>query len=175
MKEVFRWGLFIALVPILWGMSACQDPCANLSDDPIGGEFFTITYRDSSGGNPLNGTWRTANVEVFIDSAGTQGLDPDFHRLRHAFSNGVLGPFAYTEAYTDPGTRSVNLDLLLGEDQVFDYYIKKDTFGIDTFTLRYLLISDECRSYWSNIEYSFNGEVLSQYSGQRQAEIVITE
>jgi hypothetical protein len=175
MKEVFRWGIATGLLSILLTLVACQDPCQGLTDDEIGGEYFTITYLDAAGRNLLEEVWRQPNVEVFIDSSGSRGQDPDFYRLRNAFANGKFGPFFYTEAYTDVGTREVNVDPFAGQEQRFDYYIKKDTFGVDTFTLRYVLEVDACRSFWSLIEYSYNGDLLGQYTGQRQAEIVITE
>lgn len=176
MKEVFRWSVAATLLAMLWGINACQDPCAGRSDDdPLGGEYFTVTYVDGSGRNLLAEVWRAENVEVWIDSAGSQGQDPDYYRLRNSFANGTFGPFAYTRAFTNVATGEIDVDQLLSEERVFDYYIRKDTFGIDTFTLRYRLLADECRVYWETIEYRYNGQVLNSYSGQRQAEIVITE
>ncbi len=175
MKEVFRWGIATGVLGILLGLAACQDPCKGLTDDEIGGEFFTITYLDANGRNLLEEVWRKPNVDVFIDSSGSMGQDPQFYRLRDVIQEGVIGPFRFTDAYTNVGTREVNVEALAEQEQRFDYYVKKDTFGVDTFTLRYLLQVDACRYYWSLIEYSYNGDPLPGYTGQRQAEIVITE
>lgn len=170
MKDVFL-GTTLSLL-ILMTISAC-DTCEGLESDPVGGEFFSITYQDADGRNLLRDVWRQANVQVFIDSSGGQADQPDFFRIEDDFSDGRFGPFAWTEPFTDSRTLDVNTISFVNEEQQYDYYVKKDTFGVDTIRLKYLLIEDECRTFWETIEISVNGEVKS--TGAQQVDIVIVE
>jgi len=173
MKNVFRWLTPLSI--ILFTLTACTDPCEGLENASVGDEFFTITYQDANGGNYLeNGTWRLPNVEVFIDSAGNAD-NPDFFRIRPGFEDGKFGPFPFTEDKIDPATRQPVLALIANQPVKLDFYIKKDTFGIDTLSVNYLLAQDQCHYFWSEITYTLNGEVLTQFANSQQAEIVVVE
>jgi hypothetical protein len=155
--------------------SACTDPCENKVDEEVGDEFFTVTYLTPAGENYLEEVYNPANIVVFLDTTGGQSASPRFEAIRPGYNNGKFGPFFFTERFVSPIDNGVNQALLLGKRFNYDYYIKKDTFGIDTLKVSFLLEADECHFYWRDISYSVNGIPLIQNFGQQQADIVIRE
>ncbi len=173
MKNVFRWTL-ICLVGALVILSSCEDRCEGVVSERIGQEYFSVIYQDASGANSLEGRFNLNNVEVFIDSSGGEG-EPQFYRLQEDLADGVFGPFYYMDDYLDPATRKPYVSLFANRPIRFDYYFRKDTFGIDTLQLSYFVEADDCGNRWTYIYYALNGDTLSQYTGQKEAEIVIVE
>ena len=167
-------SLPILAILFLHFFTACEDPCAGVTDEEVGGEFFTVEYRDPSGTNYLD-IYDPNGLIVFLDTAGGESRNPNFELIKPGYANGKFGPFNFTERYVDPVRENLNSALLFGNQFKFDYYIKKDTFGQDTFSVHFLMGVDECRFYWKSIDYFLNGEPLPQYSGQKQAEIIIIE
>ena len=128
MKNVFCWILTFSFV-IALSLNACQDPCEGVTGASIGQEYFSVTYLDAAGNNPLLGTYRLSNVEVFIDSTGGGGPRPQFARISEDLSDGKFGPFFFTQDYIDPATRQPDVEALANRDITFDYYFKKDTLA----------------------------------------------
>lgn len=151
------------------------DPCQGVIDSPVGGESFSVVYADAAGNNYLDGTYRIDNVNIFVDSTGGRRGMPRFVRVRDDLSDGLFGPFFYTQDYTDPATRRFLYSRLADRDLELDYYFQRDTFGIDTFSIRARLASSDCAYFWEYLHYLRNGDTLREYDGLREASITIVE
>ncbi len=164
----------IALMFLL-PMTSCYFECDSPSSVSVGGEFFTVTYVDSFGFNYLETVYDPNGVVVFLDTTGGEDPNPRFELISPGFTGGKFGPFNFTERYIDPTNATFNNILLFGRQYDFDYYIRKDVFGVDTFRVSFLLDVDECSSFWRFVRYSRNGVPLPQYDGQLNPDILIIE
>lgn len=168
------WGLCL-IVTLSLLLTSCQDACEGIVDDPIGGEYFSVTYVTPSGENYLDNIYRTSELIVYVDTSGGRNPNPNYIRLRPGYQNGAFGLFDYTAFFKNPATDEVEQIELWNRPLRFDYYIKKDTFGLDKFSVEFLRGVNDCRSFWTYIRYYQNDQLLPQYDGQRQVEITITE
>lgn len=172
-KFLLRLPLLCLLA--LVSLQSCFDQCDANQIPEVGGEFFTVTYLDSLGTNYLASIYDQNAVVVFLDSTGGEDPSPEFELVTPGFANDKFGPFAFTERYIDARNEVFNDVLLFGREYNFDYYIRKDTYGVDTFRVSFLLGVDECGSFWQSITYARNGDRMPQYDNQRMADIVIIE
>lgn len=175
MKNVFGWSLIFSLGLVLTAMGCQRDRCAGQASTRIGGEYFTVAYQNETGDNYLDGGYQLSNVEVFIDSTGGLSERPRYVRIQEDLSDGVFGPFFFTDDYIDPATLQPNLPVFTNRPIQFDYFFKKDTFGIDTLRVSFQVNASECATSWTYLHYILNGDTLEQYSGQTEAEIVVVE
>lgn len=182
MSKLFPFPLFLRPIRVLFvslcamvGLTACEDPCEGVQDDPIGGEYFSVTYLDNSGANYLESIYRQSELVVYVDTSGGTNPNPNYIRLRPGYENGKFGLFTFTKFFEDAATDEVDQTELWNRPLRFDYYIKKDTFGLDKFSVEFLRGVNDCRSFWTYIRYYQNDQLLGQYDGQRQVEITITE
>ncbi|MEM6801935.1 MAG: hypothetical protein AAF696_11065 [Bacteroidota bacterium] len=167
--------LFILIFLSLLQFTACEDPCEGIESDEIGREFFTLEYRDPTGTNYLESIYNQNGIIVFLDTTGGQSSRPKYELITPGFADGKFGPFKFTERFIQQTNQAVNGAALFAKPLSFDYFIKKDTFGQDTLKVEFLVGVNECREFWEYIRYSLNGNPLTQYENQRQAEIVIIE
>ena len=171
----FSFSFWLIVLSIIILATACNDPCDGSSNDEVGGEFFTVEYRDPSGANYLTSTYNPNGIIVFLDTAGGESPNPKYELVSPGYENGKFGPFYFTERFIKATNDEVNSVLLFQNEYKFDYFIKKDTFGQDTLSVHFLVSVDECSYNWASIRYSLNGDPLPDYVDQRQAEIVIVE
>ncbi|MDX1906826.1 MAG: hypothetical protein SF053_07300 [Bacteroidia bacterium] len=167
-------GMLIA-VCLVAAMTGCQDPCDPTLNPGIGDEYFTVTYLSPAGTNYLTSTYNPAGIVVYLDSTGGADPTPDYKLIRPGYTGGAFGPFAYTGSFISAIDNRINFPLLFQRNFAYDYYIKKDTYGVDTLRVEFLLGADECNYFWSYIRYYHNGDRLTQYDNQPKADIVITE
>ncbi len=174
MYKTFRGVPLLILVALIF-MTACTETCPSNLPDPVGGEFFTVTYLDSAGTNYLTSIYDKNGIVVYLDTTGGEDPTPDYELINPGYSGEKFGPFEFTDRYISATNEVFNDILLFGRQYNFDYYIRKDTYGVDTFRVSFLLDVDECSSFWKSIRYFRNGEPLLAYDDQRNADIVITE
>ncbi|RMG75896.1 MAG: hypothetical protein D6722_00260 [Bacteroidetes bacterium] len=153
---------------------ACTDPCKDSVSPDLGNEYFTVTYQDASGANYLD-RYNLAGVIVFVDTTGGANANPQYERINPGYADGKFGPFTFTERFWDAAKGDVNLPLLLGRNFAYDYYIRKDSFGVDTFRVEFLLEANNCTNFWRSIRYYRNGEPLPQYDNKKQVDMVFVE
>ncbi|GAB4411063.1 MAG: hypothetical protein OHK0039_15870 [Bacteroidia bacterium] len=163
------------LIAALLLLAACAEPCDDSLNPRLGEEFFTVQYNNTGGANYLDGTYNPNGIVVFVDESGGTDPNPRYELLSPGYSNGKFGPFSFTENFYNAATDEVNVELLIGKTFRYDYYIKKDTYGVDTFTVAFLLDANTCNYYWRSIQYYRNGDLLPQYNNQRQVEMVFVE
>lgn len=168
-------GISLLVVWVALLFSSCEEVCETNAKESVGDEFFTVEYRNSSGQNYLNSIYNLSNVVVFLDTAGGATPFPEFELIRPGHEEGAFGPFEFTDRFVSPVTDRVNTIQLYGQPFKFDYFFKKDTYGMDTLSVEFLLEVDECTTFWQYIRYSLNGEPLPEYDGMQQANIVIVE
>lgn len=171
----FLSGLPLLCLLALVSLQSCFDQCDTNQLPDVGGEFFTVTYLDSLGTNYLASIYDQNGVVVYLDSTGGEDPSPEYELILPGFADDKFGPFTFTERFIDARNEIFNDVLLFGRQYDFDYYIRKDTYGVDTFKVSFLLGVDECGSFWESIYYSRNGDRLSAYDNQRMADIVIIE
>lgn len=173
MRKLFLLILGISLASLY--MVSCEDPCEGIESDEIGGEFFTVEYKDASGTNYLESIYNLNGIIVFLDTAGGTSSSPQYELITPGYKDGKFGPFNFTKRYVQETNEAINGSALYENPLAFDYFIKKDTFGQDTLRVEFLVAVDDCREYWRYIRYFLNGEPLTQYENQQQAEILIVE
>lgn len=154
---------------------ACEPECDPSKDEFVGDESFTVEYKTTDGQNYLNSIYNLAEVVVFLDTAGGADPNPKYELIEPGYKDGKFGPFGFTERYLNQARNQVNSALLFGEPFRFDYYFKKDTYGVDTLTVEFTLGVTNCNTFWQTLNYYLNGELLPEYTNQQQAAIVITE
>ena len=158
--------LFLAVAGSLLAMQSC-DKCTESGTVTISGDAqkFSITYlaNDSVNTNYVDSIYNTSNVNMFLNTNGGKG---GYSTLTDDLSDGKIGPFSYTNSPTRAQ---------MGVPYDYVYIIQKDTFGIDTFRVEFLATVDECKEYWSQINYYRNGTLMAEYQGQEIADIVIIE
>lgn len=127
-------------------------------------QYFSIRYLIDSSGANYNTVWRQSQVGVVFDEEGGKG---QFTSINEDISDGVIGPFTYTVGNPDVAKKGLFHD--------FMYVVTKDSFGIDTFQVKFYPQVDECHEFWSLIEYYKNGVLLDQYTDQEIVELEIRE
>lgn len=163
----------ILLFSLLW--TACEEPCVPEPDPMIGTQSFTVEYRDPDGRNYLTDIYNKANVAVYADFDGGSRPNIQYTDIEPGYEGKKFGPFRFTEMFYDSANFQANTVALLGRTIRYDYYIEKDTYGTDKFTVEFLLALGDCNEYWANIKYYLNDEILDDYTGQFNPEIVIVE
>lgn len=172
-NHAFAWMLsFLMAAALLW--TGC-DECASVPDPMIGTQRFTVEYVTPGGVNYLNDIYNKANIVVYVDSMGGTLPSPRYRLLQPGFADGKFGPFFYTKDFVNSGTQQVNTVRLYGNLQRYDYFIKRDTFGLDKITVEYLIGPDECPARWRSIRYLRNDVHLPEYDLQQDASIRIVE
>jgi hypothetical protein len=165
----------VLLGMMMLALPSCYFECDSQAQAPVGGEFFTVTYLDATGGNYLTSVYQPSGIVVYLDTTGGEDPSPEYELINPGYADGKFGPFPFTERYIDPTNEVYNDVLLFGRQYNFDYYIRKDTYGVDTIRVSFLLDVDECGSFWRSIRYSRNGDPLPAYDNVRQADIIIVE
>lgn len=155
-------------------LGACTETCDPDANAEVGEEFFTVTYQDDAGNNLLD-SFNPDQIVVFWDSTGGEDPTPDFQLINPGYADGKFGPFPFTLGFTDAATNNVNLPVLFGQNQAYDYYIRTGNNNVDTFRVEFLLGVNECNYFWESISYFLNGDPLPAFSNVRQAEIIVTE
>ncbi|MEM6262852.1 MAG: hypothetical protein AAGI38_10120 [Bacteroidota bacterium] len=172
--KLFRNLLIAGLLVTTLIFQSC-DNCDEETQPAVGNQFFTVEYVTPDGTNYINSIYNLSEVTVFADFSGGTNPNIQLERIEGAIENGRFGPFNYTEDFIDPATGEPNFTLLLGNIVKYDYYIKKDTFGLDKWSVEFLLDVDECASFWRSIRYSRNDVPLIEYELNEQAAIRIVE
>lgn len=127
-------------------------------------QFLAITYLvDSNDANFCTSVYNPANVRVLFNDNGGVGR---FDQLQEDLSDGKIGPFPYT---TSPGLAK------RGVFHDFVYIVQKDTFGLDTFNIKFYPAVDECQEYWSLIEFYMNGVLLPEGVGLEICDLQVRE
>lgn len=158
--------LFLLIAPAIIFLSQGCDKCKESGTVTFAEttQFFTAEYLvDSSGANYAQSIWRPNFVHVTFSANGKKG---PFGALSDNLSDGKIGPFAYT---TKPK------DAQKGIFHDYMYIVTKDTFGVDTFQIKFYPAVDECHEYWGTLEYYRNGQLLTQCDGKEACEITIRE
>ncbi|MEL6624258.1 MAG: hypothetical protein AAFQ83_03855 [Bacteroidota bacterium] len=163
---------FVAMISLA---NRCEDPCEGLSNEIIGEESFTITYEDPNGTNYLESIYREDKVVVYVDKSGGEDDIPEYERIFPGYENGTFGPFNFTEEFFDPTTNSPILVDVLNQVKRYDYFIRKDTIGVDTLTVEFLLATGPCVYDWEYIRYYRNGVEINGIADVERAEFIFVE
>lgn len=158
--------LYVLLVPMVLLMAQGCDTCdvSGTIDLSAEKQYLKITYiQDSTGKNFASEIWRQTQVSVLWNGNGGDG---QFIPISEDISDGAIGPLTYTVA---PEMATV------GELAQYQYIVRKDTFGSDTIDIKFYPTVDECREYFSLIEYSINGVKQEGFTNAEVAEIEIRE
>jgi hypothetical protein len=127
-------------------------------------QSFSIRYVVDSSGVNYNTIWRPSQVSVLFNNDGGRG---QFSPMTEDINDGFIGPITYTIGAPDVATKGIMHDYM--------YIVTKDTFGVDTFRIKFYPRVDECQEYFSVLEYYKNGVLLDQLSGQEAAVLEIRE
>ncbi len=165
--------LVVLFFSVFW--TACQEPCVPEPDPKIGSQSFTVEYKTPDGENYLKSIYNKANITVYVDFDGGERPNIQYTRIEPGYADNKFGPFHYTEKFYDSTNFKANPVALLGRTYRYDYYIEKDTYGTDKFTVEFLLALGDCNEYWASIKYYRNDEHLSAYDGQFNPAIEIVE
>lgn len=163
----------ILLFSLLW--TACEEPCIPDPDPMIGTQSFTVKYEDADGKNYLTDIYNKANLAVYVDFDGGTRPNIQYTLIEPGYAGKTFGPFRYTDMFYDSANFNANTIVLLGRTYRYDYYIEKDTYGTDKFTVEFLLALGDCSEYWARIRYYRNDELMPAYNDQFNPEIEIVE
>lgn len=167
--------MMVLLFVSTFTLISCNPECDPANNDPVGGEFFTVTYETSDGTNYLRDIYRSDKVTVFVDKDGGSMPTPDFDLIFPGYKDGTFGPFNFTEDWIDPATNLPNTDAVINQPFAFNYFIRKDTFGLDTFRVEFRLTADICNYKWDYIRYFLNGDPLDPGADNRFVNLTFTE
>lgn len=164
LKFVFAYLLIApAILFLSQGCNQCDVSGGTVTFD-ASQQFLAITYLvDSNDANYCTSVYNPANVQVLFNDNGGRG---QFVPLQEDLSDGKIGPFPYT---TSPA---------LAKKGVFHdyvYIVQKDTFGIDTFNVKFYPAVDECQEFWSLIEFYMNGVLLPEGVGIEICDLTVRE
>lgn len=169
--------LSFVLVALLFSITwtACNEPCVPEPDPQIGSLYFTVEYQKPDGTNYLKSIYNKANITVYVDYDGGERPNIQYNLLDPGYEGGKFGPFRYTDKFYDSANFKANTEALLGRTLRYDYYIEKDTYGTDKYTVAFLLALGDCNAYWASLKYYRNDVHMPEYDGQFNPEIVIVE
>lgn len=174
-----RYHLFsFLLIPVLLMLTAgCDKEECDPSLDvrlSTAKQNFTIVYQTPLGQNYLD-IWDNTGVVVFRNAKSNQSGIKQIEVINPGFTDGVFGPFTYTEDLVDPATGRAKAELLVGKTVSYDFYIRKDKYGVDTITVSLSLKYEGCNLVWNRLEYYRNGELQDQYTNDETAEMEFKE
>ncbi|MCI4669330.1 MAG: hypothetical protein MRZ79_14440 [Bacteroidia bacterium] len=164
-----------SVILISLGLTSCQPDCDPANNGEVGGEFFSVTYETPAGDNYLENVYRQDKVTVFVDKSGGTDEVPDFELIFPGFKDGTFGPFEFTADWNDPANGRLQVEEILQLPLAYDYYIRKDTFGVDTFRVEFRIGANSCNYFWDYIRYFKNGEELTNNSGSRTVDLNFQE
>lgn len=149
LRLLFTYLLLLpAVVFLSQGCNQCSVSGGTLTFDAAN-QFLAVTYLvDSSGSNYCQNVYNPNNVQVLFNDNGGFG---QYVPIQEDLSDGKIGPFPYT---TSPAVAKK------GVFHHYVYVVQKDTFGIDTFDVKFYPAVDECQEFWSLIEFYMNGVLL---------------
>ncbi len=158
--------LFMLIAPAVVFLSQGCDKCKESGTITISetGQSFSATYLvDSSGANYATSIWRQTYVSVLLSQNGRTG---PFAPITEDISDGKIGPFKFS---TSPklAQKGVTYDYM--------YIVTKDTFGVDTFEIKFYPAVDECHEFWGKLEYYKNRTLISTCDGKESCAIEIRE
>ncbi len=168
-------AIAILMLTGLFLFNACETVCDPSKNDEAGGEFFSVIYETPGGENYLDNIYRDDKITVFVDRSGGADEVPEFDLIFPGYENGKFGPFRFTEEWEDPASGRVRVEEILQRAFAYDYYIRKDTFGVDTFRVEFRVGANECNYFWDYIRYYRNGEEIQNIPDDRRLELRYTE
>lgn len=171
MKSVQYLLILFCCLPLL--LTGCFDKCDDTTPANVKGLYFTVEYQTPGGQNYLNSIYNQSNVQVFLDSTG--GENTFFEPIFPGYADGKFGPFYFTDRFINKRTDEPEYLQLYAKPYRFDYYIKKDTFGQDKFTVEFLLGVDKCQSFWQILNYYRNDKLIEGFDLNETANIIIVE
>lgn len=157
---------YLILVPAMLFLTQSCDTCdeSGTVTFEAGTQFLEITYLvDSNGANYATQVWNPSNVSVLVNENGGMG---QYVPMSEDLSDGKIGPFTFT---TTP------FQAKKGIFHDYVYVVRKDTFGNDTFNIKFYPAVDECKEFWSVIEYYRNGDLQAAFTGSESASLEIRE
>ena len=157
--------LFLLVAPAMIFLAQGCDKCKEsgtltLSETT---QFFEATYLVDSNGMNYTNIWRPNNVFVEVSTHGRTG---PFAALSENLSDGKIGPWAYT-IRPQLAQKGVAYNYM--------YIVTKDTFGVDTFEIKFYPAVDECHEFWGTLEYWKNDEIIGTCDGKETCSIEIRE
>lgn len=158
--------LFLLIAPAVVFFTQGCDKCKESGTITISetGQFFEATYVvDSNGANYAQTIWRPNAVSVLLSTNGKFG---PFAPISESLADGKIGPHAYTMKPQQAQK---------GNYYDYMYIVTKDTFGVDTFEIKFYPAVDECHEYWGTIEYWMNGEMITTCDGKETCSIEVRE
>lgn len=156
-------------------LNSCGPDCDPTKNGQVGGEFFSVTYETPGGENYLNSIYRKDKITVYVDKSGGEDDIPDYELILPGYKDGTFGPFDFTSDWNDPANGRLKVEEILQLPMAYDYYIRRDTFGVDTFRVEFRIGANTCNYFWDYIRYYRNGEELTNVSGNRFAELKYQE
>jgi hypothetical protein len=158
--------LFLLVAPAVIFLTQGCDKCTESGTITISptAQFFEATYLvDSNSANYAQTVWRPNAVSVVLSQNGSLG---PFAAISEDLSDGKIGPYPFT---TSPANAQK------GNAYHYMYIVTKDTFGVDTFEVKFYPAVDECHEYWGTLEYYKDGELISTCEGKESCSIEIRE
>lgn len=118
----------------------------------------------------MDSIYNINNITILLNTSGGKGQYKSITNLED-FADGKFGPFAYSATKPFGSNESPTY----GVPYDYVYVIQKDTFGVDTFQVKFLANVDECHEFWQQIEYYKNGDIIASMKGSEIANIEIVE
>lgn len=164
MKLRIWTALVIAGALLYTGCNKC-DNTENVKLDATK-QYASIKFYNRLGESLIDSVWNLSNVNVSFYKSYQDLVSPvGSHLISEDLSDKTMGPFQYTTNPISPKT-GVLYDLY--------YVMNLDTSGVDTFRVRYLYTTDECRTYFQEIKYYYNGTELTDQLNKEAAEVSVT-
>jgi hypothetical protein len=126
-------------------------------------QFFEATYLVDSNGANYTSIWRPDSVTVLLS---TDGFEGPFAPIPENLSDGKIGPWAFTASPQNAQKGAI---------YHYVYLVTKDTFGVDTFEIKFYPAVDECHEYWGRLEYWKDNSPISTCDGKETCSMVISE
>lgn len=167
-----RSAFFLLLFGLTFTLFQGCDTCTNTGTITIDevSQNFSITYKTANGVNYMDSLYNLNNITVLLNTTGGKGQYKSLTN-QEDFGDGKFGPFPFSQ--TKPF--GSNEFPTYGVPYDYVYVIQKDTFGVDTFQIKFLAQVDECHEFWQQIEYYKNGDPLASIWGNEIADIEIVE
>lgn len=158
--------MFLLLAPAMIFLGQGCDKCTESGTIELSetAQVLSITYvLDSNGTNMLtNGVWNPNNVSLRV--APIAANQPQQARpIQDDLTDGTID-FRYT---VDPE--------LANKGSYYQYmlFVTKDTAGTDSFRVNFYPRVDECKEFWSVIEYFRNGQPIGECTDQELCGITV--
>lgn len=175
-----RLGTICLIILFMAGLWSCRTTpkCEDDGADKYGDQEFNVVFvridsvncppdtclvKDIVLGSSKNPSYNATLITVLLDTTGNTGSNIIFEQPNSYCDNGLrkCGPYRY-------GT----LDRVVGRDYNFVYsFIHNQTQMMGRVKVNFQMRADECKTFFSKINYYYNNNLLPEYSLQPRPSI----